>query len=257
MLIQIHNLKNSKYLPFLFLGAVMLIFYATATAKFGDDVYFMTRNPLQNGIIAMNIDVYHNWSSRMFIFPTMVALSLLPIWLWRILDTAIWSMLAVTISKLFTKEECGSNWFIVALMMLYPYWHMSTAGWIATTTNFTWPLSFGLFALLTIKRLWEGVQLPAYRWALFVVAFLYASDAEQQLMILFLILSVLAIHQLYTKALSPNQYRTTVLIGLIFFDSTFNIYFNRTRQSCTQAGGSLYCTHISGVLLITTNDTRI
>ena len=214
---MLSRLKNSKYLPFLFFAVVMAVFHVTATAKFGDDIIFMTRKPLQDGLIAMNVDIYHNCSSRMFIFPTMVALSLAPICIWRVLDLCMWLMLAVSISKLFAKsDETSSNWFAVALIMLYPHWHMATAGWISTTTNFTWPLAFGLFALLTIKRLWEGVRLSAYRWALFVVAVLYSSDAEQALMILFLVFAVLAMHLVYIRGTAPLQYRNTIFCVLSF-----------------------------------------
>ena len=196
----------------------MLIFYITATDKFSDDIFYAASNPLQDGIISMTIDSYLNWSSRMFIRPVMVALTLSPIWLWRILDLGIWVMLAVSISKLFTKEEnAGSNWFIAALMMLYPYWHMDTAGWIATTTNFTWPMSLGMFALLTFKRIYEGVRLPIYRWILFVIALLYASDAEQMVMILLIIFAVLTIYQVHLKPTTPLQYRIALFGGLVFW----------------------------------------
>jgi hypothetical protein len=215
MIDKIRNSKINIYLPFVFMGVVMFVFYFTATVKFGDDLYLMTTNPLQHGLVAMNTDVYHNWSSRMFIYPTMVALSLAPIWLWRILDLAVWLMLSVTLSKLFEKKG-SSNWFIVALMMLYPYWHMATAGWIATTTNYSWPLAFGMFALLTLKRVWEGTSLPVYRWILFVAAMLYASDAEQKLMILIIVFAILAIKQVYENAKTPLQYKITLFAGLGF-----------------------------------------
>lgn len=213
----LNNIKTSKYLPFVFMGIVMLFFYITATDKFSDDVLYAIKNPLQDGLINMTIDSYLNWSSRMIIRPTMVALMLLPIWLWRILDLAIWIMLAMSISKLFIKEEnVGTNWFLVAFMMLYPYWHMATAGWIATTTNFFWPLSFGMFALFTLKRIYEGVLLPVYRWMFFGVAILYASDAEQKVMILLAIFAVLAIYQVHTKSPTPMQYRITLFGSLVF-----------------------------------------
>ena len=195
----------------------MLIFYATATDKFIDDLHFMTTNPLQDGLIAMNINVYHNWSSRMIIYPVMVSLSLAHIWLWRILDLAIWLLLAVSISKLFTKhEDASSNWFLAALMMVYPYWHMATAGWIASTTNFTWPLAFGMFVFLTLKLLWKDENLPIYHWILFVLALLYASDAEQKLMILIIVFTLLSAYQLYAKPNKTVHYKRTLYIGLAF-----------------------------------------
>jgi hypothetical protein len=208
----------------------MLFFYITATDKFSDDILYAISNPLQDGIAAMVIDIYHNWSARIFISPVMVALILSPIWLWRILDLAVWLILAVSISKLFAKDDnADTNWFIVALMMLYPYWHMATAGWIATTTNFTWPLAAGMFILLTLKRTWEGVRLPAYRWILSGIAFLYATDAEQSLMILVIVFTALIAHQLYTKANTPQQYR-------IFLFTSFFLLIARLIFTLTAPG---------------------
>jgi len=93
---------------------------------------------------------------------------------------------------------------------------MATAGWIATTVNFTWPLAFAMFALLTVKRLWEGVHIPAYRWALYIVAVLYASDAEQALMVLIVIIAVLVVYQVYKKAAKSLQYKTALYSTMIF-----------------------------------------
>jgi hypothetical protein len=129
----------------------------------------------------------------------------------------MWLILAVSISKLFTKEKSkSSNWFVVGMMMLYPYWHMATAGWIATTTNFVWSLSLGMFALLTLKRAYEGVRLPIYRWVFFGLAMLYASDAEQNAMILFIVFFLLAAWLIYAKPATPLQYRVSLFGGLAF-----------------------------------------
>ena len=210
---------ENKYLPFMIMATVMAVFYFTATDKFGDDLLIVETvetNPLfsNDGIMRIIINIYHSWSSRVIIFPTMVVFSLSPIFLWRVLELACWVGIAVIISKLFTDEK--NNWLVVALMLLYPYWHMLTAGWIATTTNYTWPLFFGMFALLHMKRLYQKAELRTYRWVLFVVAGLYASDAEQMLMILFIVFSALAIRELQNTQTSNLRYRRTVFCGWVF-----------------------------------------
>jgi len=216
---RIYNKLKPEHLPFVFLAITHFMFYIIATGKFGDDVYFMTTNPLQDGVVTYVNNLYNYWSSRVIILPVVVALSLAPIWIWRVLDLFVWLLLAACILKLFSKTNAtSSNWFLVACMMLYPYWHLGTAGWIATTVNFSWPLAFGMFALLTLKRLREGRKLPTYRLALTVLAFLYATDAEQMVMILLFVFSVLAIHLIYTCSSGnspPGIYKKSITLGIV------------------------------------------
>ena len=211
-------LKNRRqYFPFIFLALFIFVFHFIATDKFSDDIIFMETNPLQDGLIPLITDIYNNWTSRLFIYPTMVALSNAPIFIWRVLELAALLLLAVSISKLVIHEEkYSSNCFLVGFMLLYPYWHMATAGWIATTTNFTFPLALGTFALLTLKRIREGVNISIPRYIFYIIAILYSTDAEQGVMILFVVFTTLTALQLYNKSVFPLKYKITLYCSLLY-----------------------------------------
>ncbi len=141
-----------------------------------------------------------------------IALSLLPLTVWRVLDLAVWLLAGVCVSKLFASKP-SSNYFIAGCMALYPYWHIGTAGWIASTCNYSWPLAFGLFVFMTLKRLYESRRLPWYRWLLCVLAFLYASDAEQMCFLFIIIFFFLA--ATLRRAAHNRAYTRAIILFLI------------------------------------------
>ncbi len=211
--VQFRRLIGWQYFPFVLLALFFILFYLFATGRFGDDVDFYTNNPLKDGLFNRIIDQYYNWSSRIIILPVSIALCLAPITVWRALDLAVWLLLGVCVSKLFVKNP-KTNYFLAGCMALYPYWHIGTAGWITTTCNYSWPLAFGLFVFLTIKRLYENVRLPWYRYVLCALAFLYATDAEQMCAVTIVVLAYLTILR-YFRHKEPNAAYSGIIVVLL------------------------------------------
>ena len=201
-----------KELPFLVLGVFLFIFYASATALFSDDLRFRESFWFdERDFLALIKYYYFNWSSRLLIMPVTIVLCQSNIWLWRILDLSFSLILVFNINYLFNKK---SAWLSVALFLLYPFWHMATAGWIATTTGFLWPLSLGVYCFAFFKRLYSGARIT-WEYALFIPALLYATDAEQAALILFLVFLYLTAREFFKN--SDNKiYRTTLFVSLIF-----------------------------------------
>lgn len=104
---------------------------------------------------------------------------------WKVLNIASLMLLAVSISKLLVEKNIRKyNWVIMALILVYPLEDMSTAGWAATTINYIWPLSLGLYSLIIVKKILKNENIKWYEYVLSTLALIYAINVEQMCAIL-------------------------------------------------------------------------
>ncbi|CAG9704379.1 hypothetical protein [Clostridium neonatale] len=121
---------------------------------------------------------------------------------WKVLNIASLMLLAVSISKLLVgKNARRYNWIIVALVLAYPFKDMSTAGWAATTINYTWPLSLGLYSLIIVKKILKNENIKWYEYILSIIALIYAINVEQMCAILLAIYVPITIYLMIKRKL--------------------------------------------------------
>lgn len=165
--------------PFVLLAAGGLLLHMFLILNWGDDAYFRDSIKPENvTLVPFLFDRYATWSSRVVIEAVMVMIVQVPI-LWWFLDTAVMVLAAHSLSRLLPKMDKKANYLLVCLVFIYPFIDMRTAGWIATTMNYIWPLAFGLYALVAIKNILQGEPLKVYQYVLGVLALLYAANHEQ------------------------------------------------------------------------------
>ena len=192
---EIVKLYKWRYFPFVVLTLGMLIFHSTIKLGWGDDHdYTMVLNKGNLNVIPFIIHRYYNWSSRLIIESFLIILVHFQ-WLWRILDTAVMVIISVSISKLIPSSDIRkSNWIIAGLVFIYPISHMNSAGWIATTMNYSWPLAFGLFSMIPIKKILFDEKIKSFEYILYILAILFALNQEQMCAI---VLSVYLVFTVY------------------------------------------------------------
>lgn len=130
---------------------------------------------------------YEEWSSRIFINVMTLVMGKLPHIVWIIVDSGMAVLAAWSVSYLTRdteREEVRVNWFIVFLFFLYPFSHMATAGWKATTVTYWWTLACGLYAMIPIQRWIRGEKIQGWEYPLFFLAALYGANQEQMSAIL-------------------------------------------------------------------------
>ena len=76
------------------------------------------------------------------------------------------------------------NWVLVGLLLIYPLAELGGAGWIATTTNYIWPLALGVFVLTGTARVLRGERVAWWMHILYLPAMIYAANAEQMCAVL-------------------------------------------------------------------------
>ena len=116
-----------------------VLWHVILSTNVGDDmVYFKTLLDGNSSLGEILAHRYETWSSRMVIEAVLIPLVHCPL-LWKILDIVIFTSLPVLLCGLLGVTGRG-RWFVTGLVLLYPFADMASAGWIATTTNYLWPL---------------------------------------------------------------------------------------------------------------------
>lgn len=180
-----HRIKRKENLPFLVLFAAFFLLHMWMPHIRDDRV-------IEQGMDFTDITFdyigyligskYQEWSSRIFINVMTLVMGKLPHIIWMLLDSGMAVLAAWSISSL-TKEMDRDarrvNWFIVFLFFLYPFSHMATAGWKATTVTYWWALACGLYAMIPIQRWIQEEKILKWEYPLFFLAALYGANQEQ------------------------------------------------------------------------------
>ena len=127
---------------------------------------------------------YETWSSRLLIEAVLVLVSR-NVLLWKILDAVCWVFLSWALIWLFPKEKrVTASYLVVGCLLIYPMWDLRTAGWIATSVNYIWPLAFGVFSLHGTVRAFSKQETPVFMWPVYALAAAYGANMEQMAAVL-------------------------------------------------------------------------
>ncbi len=180
------KLTKKEYLPFWFFAGVQLIYHWMMREGPGTDAMWFFRNQLDAYSLKDYLTIrYHGWSSRLVIEAALVYVSR-HMRLYKLLDWGMWMLLACSLSAVFgkTKDKARTNWVLVGLLLIYPLAELGGAGWIATTTNYIWPLALGVFVLTGTARVLRGERVAWWMHILYLPAMIYAANAEQMCAVL-------------------------------------------------------------------------
>lgn len=212
-----------------------VLWHVVLSTNVGDDmVYFKTLLDGNSSLGEILAHRYETWSSRMVIEAVLIPLVHCPL-LWKILDIVIFTSLPVLLCGLLGVTGCG-RWFVTGLVLLYPFTDMASAGWIATTTNYLWPLWGVLVIGMVLKQLRCGRKVPVWEAAAALLACAYAGSQEQAAVLLLLLLGMEVLHYI-----SENRMKQPLLYALCGIDIISLIYIfscpgNAIRSAQEMAG---------------------
>ncbi len=193
---KIKNFVSSRYVPYILYALCMIALHIVIKTDFGDDVNFIKVFG-EWELWPYLVHRYNTWSSRFIIeicmitFPHAVAL-------WKVIDVAVMVWIAAAFSLFFNREKrVIVDWYIILIMMSYPFAAMYSAGWIATTVNYSWCVAFGLLALVPTRNILIGKRNPWYLYIPACFGLLYASSHEQMCAVMVGISSILGIYYFY------------------------------------------------------------
>ncbi len=121
---------------------------------------------------------YQLWSSRIAIEGLLILMTRFPL-LWRVIDTLVCISISILLARLSNPENNRTkNIVLSALWFVYPMHLTWTAGFIATTLNYTWPLAAALLAITPMVKQFQGRVVRPWEYAVALPALLFASFQE-------------------------------------------------------------------------------
>lgn len=176
------NLK--KMLPYIIFFILLLVIHLFMNFS-GDDTWFAKQLSNQTLFKFLNFR-YHNWTSRLIIETLLTTLTRTSIYVWRILDTLIYTIGAYCIIKLINPKKNKDMILLgLALIFIYPYEKISSAGWVATTLNYSWCFVGGMLAFLPLIKKSQNEKVNVFIYIISIIGLLYAVNQEQACALIF------------------------------------------------------------------------
>ena len=174
----------------------------------GVDTYSLLENFIwhwgYNGRIVT--DVFANVWYR---FPSMM-------W-WKVFDTGVYVITAMLIARIFTKNTWQHVCIVCGLVLLFPFNYMESAGYIATSANYLYPIVGVLVILRMITYVLENQKIPKYMYLAVALSIIYTTNQDQTAIAL---LMGLLIYYIYCRVVKAEKRLTKTVLGL-FLSSAF------------------------------------
>lgn len=213
------RIGNLKY--YLGYGFIWLCLHFYMRCDYLDDMnnratYLEIKDHFFSGVI----QAYNAWDPRIIIYPIMIWLTGHNIWIWKILDILIMCLLVYSLAAIFNEKGYKSNLLLVmALTLCYPFCHQGSTGWIATTVNHIWTVSFGMYCLSVLVDLYREKKVSAWKYITFCLALIYSTNQ----IIMTTVMILLILFWLYKMLSLKGRNKGVVVVSCI---SVIVIFFN-------------------------------
>ena len=213
--------NRKKFLSPYFLLFVFFsfLFFIHCFTKFGgDDTSYFSLMLDTYSLFSFLKMRYLSWSSRIIIEGFLVVLSR-HLYLWRILDSFIYTLLIYASNRLFFKKISFKNLLLTGLvLLLYPFLLVGETGYCATSLNYLWPLALMMVGFLPYRFYLYHERIPRYLYPISVLSILYAVNHEQAVCIVFAVSVFFLIYAFIQK----SSKRYPILLVLL---STISLIF--------------------------------
>ena len=166
-------------LAFIILLVMMTVLHIFIYSPIADDKYFTTiLDVKQMSLFDMLIERYNGWTSRVLIEAVLISI-VGHVKLWKIINIIICTTLPFFVSKILKCDRKG-NWFILFLSLVFPFYMLCDVGWVATTTNYLWPVWCAVFVMYILSRYKRSDGHISFVWYIISIPLiLFGSNAEQ------------------------------------------------------------------------------
>ena len=182
------NYKVKKYSFFGLLSLfIMYLFYITPIIF--DDKFNKAHASLYNSFAKdwnATFSMYFSWSSRTLVNFVMYQMEVHGKYLFAIVTGLFFFVMLMSVSAFINDRQLFKfDVSIGVALMTVPLVYYSTAGWIATTTTYLYPICAATYALTALKMKKKAI----WQEILLCLATLYAANNEQVLIVLLFIFS--------------------------------------------------------------------
>ena len=173
-----------KYYPYILFFGLML-FLHLFMGFLGDDLKF-SRYLTHKTLIEYLTYRYFHWSSRLIIESFLVNLTRHSMYLWAIIDTALYTIGVYYIIRLVNRDNNRNVMlFGLLLFLMYPFYDMASAGWMSTSLNYSWCFAFGMISFIPLIKRSYDEKINVFTYIIAILGLLYASNQEQACTLIF------------------------------------------------------------------------
>lgn len=214
------TIKHKKNILLLIIMVILLVLLHAKMGVFGDDIPNMNRLK-DNEIIPILKNLYNVWSSRTIIdFMGLIMISV-DFYIFKIFNCAI----CIGIPFIMAYLTCPNNpnyWVASGLFFMYPFNHMSSAGWVATSVVYLWPLFFLLLAMIPLRKKIDNQPISLFTYIIGTISLIVASNMEQTSLIILGILIAFNIYMFicHTRSYYFNFALVINIISIIYILSS-------------------------------------
>ena len=175
--------KYNRYLPTLVVGIFAVIVSLVASSMTGDALVFAK---MDGNIFEELAGRYDHTTSRVILeFILIMILTHFPM-LWNLINIGMIMLLDYSLNKILNENNHMFIRCVIAIfILLYTYLDMASAGWSATTVNYLWTLSLGVFALIPIVNIIKGNEYSKKSLILTIPSLMITCNQEQCCALLF------------------------------------------------------------------------
>lgn len=147
----------------------------------------------------------------------------IPMMCWKLFDTGVYVVLAMLISRIFTKNRWYHVLIVCGLILIFPFIYMESAGYIATSANYLYPI-VGVFVILRFfTYILEQEKVPKYMYLAVALSIIYITNQDQTAVALLAGLVIYLIYCIVTKA--EARLRKNVIGVLVSSLVMYILYF--------------------------------
>ena len=178
----------------------------------GDDIWYA--KILSNQSLTSFLTYrYYEWSSRLIIDGLTVIFTKENYLIWKLIDITLYTLGVYLLIKFINKDN---NKYItimgVSLFLMYPFFDMASAGWIATTLNYLWCFVFAMISFIPLINELNGKKTNIFIYIISILSLIYAVNQEQSCL---LILGINALYLIYCIIKKKKISRYNLLIVMI------------------------------------------
>lgn len=174
------NLSSKfKYIILLLVFAIFFILSFFQIRDYLDDEYIFRifQDEFSSNLFLFTEYQYNFWSSR-FIIETITIMFYEVPWLWNVLMPLLMSLFCYSIYKIINKDSWIAILVSLSITLIYPSLYSYEVGWITTSLNYIFTLTFLLYVTSVLLQLYRKQRVYWYTYVLVIPALFFASNAE-------------------------------------------------------------------------------
>lgn len=170
------------------------------------------------GYSSVLLDLYKHWTSRLIIDIFYCITTILPLFVWYILNSLILVFLINNIKKIFALNY---SFFTILFFILFPVFSLRTAGWRMTAVTYVWPLFFGIIGIIPVYNVINNIVNTKKQMIFSSLCLLIAGNQEQ---LCALLLGFFIFFYIYFLLVQKKSYSDFLLLIIPLLLETAFIY---------------------------------